>query len=538
MKAHRLRAPSQDGALLAEPPLATAGLALAANADLLARWDHDFQGRRAGRLRDLARRQVFQKARAHHAYFGIPLPDHLDESSPLVATGHQPELFHPGVWVKNFATAALARQNQGLGLNLVVDNDIPKGANLRVPFQAPGGLSVQRLEYDDWAGEVPFEDLNVRDEAKYASFAGRVRETIGGLVSDPVIEEFWPLAVAQRVNTPRLGLRFASARRQLEESWGVRNLEVPLSALCETEAFLWFVTHILAQLPRFQAVHNAALARYRALYGIRSKHHPVPALGGRDGWLEAPFWVWRADEPRRRPLLARQLAKTMELRIDGEDRPLLEIPLAPEREGCCAVEQLLTLPAQRVRLRTRALTTTMFARLLLGDVFIHGIGGAKYDELGDELIRGFFGIRPPGYLTLTMTLWLGLGDDPANVGRLHDVDRTLRDLTYNPDRHLESVGPDSRSWIEAKRAAILAPQGTRRERLERFQEIRRCNEALQPLIQAERERRVAERSRTTAGLRQNVVAHNREYSFVLHSESHLRDAMARVDAEAASTGGA
>ncbi|MHC5540504.1 hypothetical protein ACYOEI_19975, partial [Singulisphaera rosea] len=505
--------------------------------DLLARWDHDFQGRRAIHLRDLARRQVIEKARAHHARFDLALPDRLDETLPLIATGHQPELFHPGVWVKNFATASLARQNHGLGLNLIVDNDIPKGANLRVPFSGPAGLSVRRLEYDDWAGEIPFEDLPARDEDKFASFPDRVRETFGGLVSDPVIDRYWPIAVAQREKTSRLGLRFAVARRKLEESWGVRNLEVPLSDLCETEAFLWFVTHILAQLPRFQSVHNTTLAQYRALYGIRSKHHPVPALGGKDGWLEAPFWVWRAEEPRRRPLLARQLSKTMELRIEGEDRPLLELPLAPDREGCCAVEQLLTLPGRNVRLRTRALTTTMFSRLLLGDVFIHGIGGAKYDELGDELIRGFFGIMPPNYLTLTMTLWLGLADDPANLGRLHDIERTLRDLRYNPDRHLESAGLDSRSWIEAKRAAILAPQETRRDRLERFQEIRRCNEALQPLVQDEREHWVAERSSTTAGLRQNVVAHNREYSFVLHSESHLRDAMAQVDAEAAATGG-
>ena len=54
-------------------------------------------------------------------------------TTPLVVTGHQPELFHPGVWVKNFATAAIARAHGGLGLNLIVDNDLPKSASIRVP---------------------------------------------------------------------------------------------------------------------------------------------------------------------------------------------------------------------------------------------------------------------------------------------------------------------------------------------------------------------------------------------------------------------
>ena len=56
-----------------------------------------------------------------------------------------------------------------------------------------------------------------------------------------------------------------------------------------------------------------------------------------------------------RPLLVRQLSKTMELRIDGEDTPLMELPLQPPTEKPVApVEQLLTLPSRNVRLRTRA----------------------------------------------------------------------------------------------------------------------------------------------------------------------------------------
>jgi hypothetical protein len=314
----------------------------------------------------------------------------------------------------------------------------------------------------------------------------------------------------------------------------VRNAEIPLSCLCETEGFLWFAAHLLAHLPRFQEVHNLALTRYRARYGIRSRHHPVPALGRQDDWREAPFWVWRAREARRRPLLVRQLATTMELRAGGDDRPFLEIPLAADREACCAVEQLLGLPARQIRLRTRALTTTMFARLVLGDLFIHGIGGAKYDELGDDIIRGFFDLDPPAYHTLSMTLWLGLDADPVDARQLDAARRRLRDLAFNPDRHLpEPVAPEARAWVEMKRRAIAAPVDSRAQKLARFHEIRRCNDALRPWTHEAGEALERELSRMLAGMRRNAVARHREFAFVLHSEHRLREAMARATAEAA-----
>ena len=92
--------------------------------------------------------------------------------------------------------------------------------------------------------------------------------------------------------------------------------------------------------------------------------------------------------------------------------------------------------AARARRRGRSgcaharLTTTLFSRFLLGDLFIHGIGGAKYDELGDEIARRFFGIEPPGFLTVSMTLWLGLPSDPASPADLAER-RTSNCATCN-----------------------------------------------------------------------------------------------------------
>ena len=53
--------------------------------------------------------------------------------APLLLAGHQPELFHPGVWAKNIAIAQLARKFNGSSLNLNVDSDVAKATTLQIP---------------------------------------------------------------------------------------------------------------------------------------------------------------------------------------------------------------------------------------------------------------------------------------------------------------------------------------------------------------------------------------------------------------------
>lgn len=528
MDAHRLRAPSDDGGLLSVPPLDEAPAWLEANRRALATWDHDFHGRRAGRLRAMARRQAFEAARAYHREWGLEPPVEPPPDAPWIVTGHQPELFHPGVWAKNFAAASLARRSGGAALNLVVDNDVPRSPSIRVPRFTADGPKVALVEFDRWNAEVPYEAWDVADPALFASFPDRVRAALGGTIADPVLDEFWPHVVAASSRTGRIGTRFAVARRHLEADWGVHNAEAPLSGLCRTEAFLWFAASLLADLDRFQRIHNEALTAYRALYHIRSRHHPVADLARQGEWIEAPFWAWRQTAPRRRPLLARRAGRTIQLRIAGENDPLVDLALSPEGEACCAVEALRELPARGVALRTRALTTTMFARLLIGDLFLHGIGGAKYDELGDRIIAGYFGLEPPAYATLSMTLWLGLPDDPAATPeRLHRLERLRRELIYQPSRHLPPVFREALAGeLSALRAAIAAPVGTRRQRVARYRTIREINGRLTVPLVAQWEGVEAELSATRAGLAANALAHGRDYSLVLHSRTRLRAALA------------
>ena len=63
---------------------------------------------------------------------------------------------------------------------------------------------------------------------------------------------------------------------------------------------------------------------------------------------------------------------------------------------------------------------------MLSDLFIHGIGGAKYDELTDQIICRFFGFEPPGFVALSATqrldknwsanMGIGVSTDEGKVG--------------------------------------------------------------------------------------------------------------------------
>lgn len=525
MDAYRFRAPGRDGEAVAQPSLDQAGPLLSSNRRSLGSWEHDFQGRSSTRLRREAREQLARRSAEYHRRLGLKAGPRWDPDAPLVVTGHQPELFHPGVWAKNFAAAWIARQVRGHAINLVVDNDIPHGSQIRVPTLRDGKLTTTLVDFDFRAEDAPYEDWTVHDAGQFASFADRMRVVLHPAITDPLVETFWPLALRGADRTDRIGCRFVAARHGLEVAWGVENAELPLSDASETEAFLWFVSHILAQLPRFQSIHNACLERYRRQYKIRSRHHPVADLHIDGPWREAPFWVWRRHAgPRRHALLARQNARTIDLRLDGEDELLVSLPLAPDAEACCAVERLRTLPAAGVRLRPRALTTTMFARLLIGDLFLHGIGGAKYDELGDQVIAEFFGVEPPSFVTFSMTLWPGVPMDPASPERRCELQSLQRALEYNPDRFLAPPWTErTAEALSQKRRSIAGTTHTRRERIERFHAIRSANVVLREPLQPRIESLRVERARVESGLERNRVAQSRDFALVAHSRTHLLD---------------
>lgn len=532
-----LAVPRADEALLAVPRLDEVADLARSNAARLDAAGYDVQGRPLSRLRREARGEAVRLAKAFTRDVLGDREADADPAAAVVVPGHQPALYHPGVWAKNFAAAGVARRLGGAALNLIVDNDL----YARPAVDAPAGTREEprkeSIAFDVPQRPRPWERAMVKDAAIFRGFAERVGRQMGGWGIEPIAGQAWPAACGRLALGGSIPECLTAARHSVEAAWGLHNLELPMSRLCESEPLLRFAAHLLAQLPRFLGVYNGVLSEYRRLYRIKSRNHPVPPLEERGEWLEAPFWVWRDDAPYRRRVFSRQSGRQTVL-ADDAGHVFATLPLSPAMDACCAAEVLRALPSQGVRFRTRALTTTLFARLFLADTFVHGIGGAKYDEMTDRVIARFFGVEAPAYATVSASLYLPFAE-PFDVAA-EDERRLvglLRDLGQNPQRHLARGLSAEADRLLDERAALVAGQDaawsrsglTRRQRrghspenARRFRRLREVTGRLAELTAAQRRRVEEELAAVRRARRANRVLASREFSFVLSPEEKLR----------------
>ncbi len=237
--------------------------------------------------------------------------------------------------------------------------------------------------------------------------------------------------------------------------------------------------------------------------------------------LEAPFWIWSTDDSRRHRLFVRQRGDELILTTHAGIEASLAI--TAESDAQKAVEQLLALAERGIRIRTRALITTMAARLLLGDLFLHGIGGANYDQVTDRLIADFFGLQPPGYMVASGTLHLPVSHQPARDDDLLQLRQRIRELEFHPERFVEQLpanaaaANDTARWIAEKRRWIGTQQTTENAR-SRCRAIRQANEALQPAMRPLQEQWTSAADELAKKLHGEAVLASRSYAFVLFPE--------------------
>lgn len=488
----RYRAPTEDGSILAEPPFSEIGSQLAANRAILENTNAAIDRTPLPQFRREAIAEVLQAARNYLSEAGEPVPDFPD--GPLLVSGHQPELTHVGVLVKTFALHGLARRHQLTPLNLIVDNDTTKTTSLRFAVldgPAPEDVHLQTLAYDRFEGEVTYEQRPVLDEELFRTFAERAAPVIANWSYRPMLPEFWAEMRRQHERTPILGEIVAATRRHYERRWCCHNLEIPLSRLCGTNAFQRFARHIMNDLPRFHALYNECLADYRKRNHVRSRNHPAPDLA-RDGDLyEAPFWRMGEGTSRRGRVLVRP----------GE------APLGSD-------------------LRSRALTTTMFLRYVLADGFIHGIGGAKYDEVTDALMVRWMGIDAPGFIVITATQRPPLPRFPTTPADLHNAERLVRDLRWNPQRHLDrrsAEKPEVAQMVREKEQLIASEPSHKIARKYWFQKLNSVTERLSAFVNEEIAFAKAELERCKREMQANQLLKRRDYAWCLFPEELLRD---------------
>lgn len=492
---------------------------------------------------------------------------HLD--GRVVATGHQVEFFHAGVLAKVIAAHALAARLGGGCVFFWVDGDEPRRGDLAVPQVTSRGVRRVTVPVPGFNARRPLEDQPAATRAEWLQFFASVTSLheFGDRSALPAFARAWLTAPGAasgqddldpegacadmpprstprndaRRGAPRLGASLAlpagaPANRRIDmveamarahgatqATLGLGRVQpVRVSRLCATAAFRALAAGLLLDARRGAECYNAAVLAYRRRHRVRARGRPVPLLAIDNNRVEVPLWVVRRGAPRRR----------LYAEIDGERVRLLAddqvIGEGARSKLADAATHGAPWPIERDGwgLRPRALTLSAFLRLFVAELFIHGIGGAKYDEVTEEFVAAHAGLTPAPIGCVSATLHLPLPHSALGPADIAEARHASRDLRYNPQRHLARVPDDLRREREelVRRSNELRAQRSA-DRVTRalvFRELRRVNErmlATDPWRAAQYDERVAALESQWALDR---IALDREYFFALHPLDSLR----------------
>ena len=531
-----LSAPTENGEILLKPDAEKIKNDLQNNREQLANFPVRIGESTLSDWRRRTRGEIITLARDYCRKLHLPEVDcNLDEL--MVVTGHQCQFFHCGILAKYYFVEALMQKEQGVALNLIVDSDLTKNIELLLPVQLPEGWVVKSLALDRYDSQLPLEVQRPPGYREGQGFIKELKNLSAGYITGErlaEIERVWREAAELSEN---LADFFTLLNRKLRGSGSVDWGEIPVSTLAGSEGFLAFTQDMLKRSVQVRQCYNEALASYRNLYNKRPGRGPMPELRGsekQEQWQESPFWVVgqpnqkKQEQPRRRPLFVRHEQDTL---FFGDGN--VELGSLGQESLFDVVRFADYLRERQLGLRPRALTLSVFARLFLGDIFIHGIGGAHYDQVSDEFIKRYYGMAPPGFVCVTATKYLPLGErvrpDEAR-DQLRRCHQRQRDLQFNPQRFLEiddakkSTQADlivQREQAIEESKELRRNRGSKKKRIEVFERIRGLNAEL--ASQADEAKKQLQQNTNEAEryYRSSKTASYREYFFGLYPRQDL-----------------
>jgi hypothetical protein len=409
-------------------------------------------------------------------------------------------LFHPGIWLKHLLVDRIAREHGLAALSMPVDSDVAEDIGADAPRREATGLRLVHETLMHVAHDVPYESVPAPSEADWHAFVERLH---GHLQTVPLPDAIAALRTfARAADTPKgaasLVAFLTTARRRYE---GERPYaELPVSLMSAGAEFRRFVWHLVCDAEHFASVYNHHLGLYRARHHLRTPAQPFPDLAREGDRQQLPFWVVR--DGRRAPLYVQRKGRTVQV--------FAATSLAFEGDEGAGPEVL-----RHAAIRPRALTLTAFTRLCLADLFVHGIGGGRYDRVTDAVIRDYFGVEPPAYAVATATLHLPLRAlDPALEQQA--LQRRQLEIQHNPERVLTNPTPAQQALIKEKWALIGALEGgtlAKRDRRQATQRIREINDGLARTLTAQLEDTEQRRAQLESGPDASAAATYRGYPY-------------------------
>ena len=467
MKRWSFKVPQKDKQIFLSPSGDKIGSLLEENKKIFSQYSFSILDRPFQEVRKKSRKEVVRGALKFSKKFDPDIAEKINLTYQyIIQSGHQPAFFHPGIWIKNIFLNQLIKSpllDKSLGLNIILDNDICKGLNLSFPASSSNGnLRVEEIDFLFTAltPNLPFEEYPCPSLELITKFNRNITCRLKPLESEnkDILNNFKIFTrclenssrlcskIYKRAN---LGEFFGLARRLYEQEIEPDYLEIPFSKICDGDEFLSFFLEIIKNIRFFSEIYNNKLDEYRKLFKIRNRAHPSPNLMIKENLIEVPFWIRREGDQRRKIFI---------LREEGEDflyNDFYGKIFLIEEDGFKSLSSLkASLKERGLKIRPKALLLTLYNRLFISDLFIHGLGGAKYDLVTDEIIREFFKVEPPHFLVISCTLYLDFKSSPGAFDyKISTLKKKIRELEFNPEKYVSELSLTKKEKIKIRELA-------------------------------------------------------------------------------------
>lgn len=399
----------------------------------------------------------------------------------LIVTGHQAQLWHPGILAKDIAMDVAAERLGARKLHLIVDQDTNEAWRIDVPYVESEHLFVKSMLLANQLPGVPTGYQSPADpEEVKRQLAGMDSEWTVGLMRTlkklPACE-----SLAEQIAIVLAGLKKPFVG------------DVPfmlVSDLVGWPAFETTVTRMLNEAADCVAAYNEAVSRVPAA-GMS------PMITSRD-FVEVPMWAVRWNEPRRRVFVDLADSEPVFVFDDGElvDR-----------------NDFVFLP--------RALLLTALMRAYVCDLFIHGTGGLIYDRITELWWRNWTGETLAPMAAATADVFLDLGAPVADRADLTQAVWRRHHLPHNLDRAL-----NLNSKAVQRKQELLAHMDDDRDKARRrdtFRELKQINRDLAEQHPTELEQAGRDLELARAGVQNAGIACRRDWCFALYPPESLHE---------------
>ncbi len=406
---------------------------------------------------------------------------------PIVATGHQAWLWHPGIASKYFAAAAAAGRFDADPLFLIVDHDPLEALTIQMPVRRGDLVEPRTIMLAEHDAAIPTGCQPPVDANGAARILVRAAEQFGADLEVDV----QPLVSAVEA--------LDDCRTFAEQVWQVlATLLRPYvgdgacvysSRLARRAGFEELVDQMLADAERCVRCYNRA-AEADPAAGVAS-------LIVQPHLVELPLWYLQWGRARQRVFA--DLGDARAVLVLGDGQP---------------IEDMSTIAP-------RALVLSAYMRSCECDLFVHGRGGAAYDRVTEQWWGDWLGQQLSAKAMVSADAHLPIDAPVADSVEHARAVWRRHHLPHNLDRELGLQG----DLVDQKRDSIahMHDDRDRDRRAASFEHIHQINAR----FAADHPARIAEADRdvelTRAGLNNARVMQKRDWCFALCPPQTLRE---------------